>query len=427
MTKNEKCIFVYVDWQELSSPTLLGYLHSTLSRGKEIYAFEYEKSWLMNNKTLTLDPALQLLQGRQYLSDKQSNFGIFLDSSPDRWGRFLMNRRESQLARQENRKPRTLVESDYLLGVYDLHRIGALRFKLNKTADFLDNNAKLAAPPWTSLRELENACLALENPDVEKDDHYLSWLNMLIAPGGSLGGARPKASVLDENQHLWIAKFPSRNDSYDVAVWEILVNTLAKKSGINVANAQLKKLNNHYHTFLTKRFDRNKHNQRIHFASAMTLLQHQDGDDATTGASYLEIAAFIQQYGASPQHDLEQLWRRIVFNICVSNTDDHLRNHGFLFSPNKGWELSPAYDMNPNSLGDGLKLNISDNDNAQDLNLARDVAKYFHIKPQQANDIIHQIIQITSTWQQEAKALNISRMEQDYMQRAFRIGEAETD
>ena len=172
---------------------------------------------------------------------------------------------------------------------------------------------------------------------------------------------------------------------------------------------------------MSQRFDRDANNKRVHFASAMTLLQHQDGDDATTGASYLELAEFILKYGADPKKDLEQLWKRIVFNICVSNTDDHLRNHGFIFLPNKGWILSPAYDMNPNPLGDGLKLNISDNDNSQEIDLARDVAKYFYVKPQQINNIIQHITQVTSQWQQEAKKLTISTSEQEDMRRAFRV------
>jgi len=356
----------------------------------------------------------------QYAPKEQENFGIFLDSSPDRWGRFLMNRREAQLAREEGRKEKTLLESDYLLGVYDEHRMGALRFKTESSRSFLNDNKAYASPPWTSLRELEHASLELEKDDAESNPGYSKWLQMLIAPGGSLGGARPKASVMDEQKHLWIAKFPSGNDEYDIGAWEMLVNKLAKHAEITTAKAKIIKFNSPYHTFLNKRFDRTFSGGRIHFASALTLLQRSDGDDASQGASYLELAEFIMQYGAHAQEDLEQLWRRIVFNICVSNVDDHLRNHGFLLQPT-GWILSPAFDMNAVATGNGLKLNISETDNSQDLLLAREVAEYFRVKPQKTDTIIQQVITAVKEWRKEANELHIPKKEQDRMARAFRI------
>jgi serine/threonine-protein kinase HipA len=421
MSKTERHIHVYADWHGLSQPTLMGDLHAAPLRGKEIFSFEYDVDWLKHDMAFTLDPALRLFHGRQYnTSQQQDNFGMFLDSSPDRWGRFLMKRREAQLAREENRPERSLLETDYLLGVYDQHRIGALRFKTGINHDFLDNHKALASPPWTSLRELEQASLDLEKPDAEQQTNYSTWLKMLIAPGGSLGGARPKASVLDEQQHLWIAKFPSANDEHNVGAWEMLVNTLAQRAGIMIAEAKLKKLNSHHATFLSKRFDRTDLGERIHFASAMTLLQRTDGDDASNGASYLELAEFISQHGAKPTEDLQQLWRRIVFYICVSNVDDHLRNHGFIFLPSYGWIISPAFDINPTHNGQGLKLNISESDNAQDLTLAKEVAEYFRIKPMQANRIIQDTIKIVTDWRPEATALGISTHEQDRMASAFR-------
>lgn len=422
MNKNsEQLIYVYCDWGNFFTPILVGTLHAAPARGKIIFSFEYESNWLRHPAATMLDPSLQLFQGRHYTSAYQDNFGVFLDSSPDRWGRFLMNRREAQLAREEKRKPRPLFELDYLLGVYDQHRIGALRFKTAINGPFLDNNTTFASPPSTSLRELEQASLSLEKPNAEKESHYVSWLNMLIAPGGSLGGARPKASVIDEHNRLWIAKFPSRNDHHDLGAWEMLVNKLALQAGIVTAKAQLKKLNSQHHTFLSQRFDRDPHNKRIHFASAMTLLQRTDRDDASKGASYLELVEFIMQQGAESIRDLEQLWRRIVFYICISNTDDHLRNHGFLFQPGKGWLLSPAYDINPDPMGDGLKLNISDVDNAQDLGLAKEVAPYFRIDAKQADKIIRDIIKVVQQWRREAKKMGISPSEQDFMENAFRV------
>jgi serine/threonine-protein kinase HipA len=419
----QKNIEVCVQWEGLSQPVLVGVLHATPSRGKEIFSFEYNHEWLNNNQVHALDPSLQLYQGKQYASQQQENFGIFLDSSPDRWGRFLMNRREAQLAREEGRKERKFLESDYLLGVYDEHRMGALRFRVNSTGPFLDNNKTYASPPWASLRELEHASLELEKNDAERNPSYSKWLKMLIAPGGSLGGARPKASVVDECKHLWIAKFPSGNDENDVGAWEMVVYKLAQQAQIIIAEAKVEKFNSRYHTFLSKRFDRAKKNERIHFASAMTLLQRSDGDDASKGASYIELAEFIMQQGAQPIQDLEQLWRRIVFYICVSNVDDHLRNHGFILQSN-GWVLSPAFDINPVASGDGLKLNISENDNSQDLMLAKEVASYFRLKPAKADEIIAEVVKAVQNWRKEAGSLGISMREQNHMEEAFRVGAA---
>lgn len=418
----QRKIEVYAHWVGLSQPSLIGILLATPLRGKEIFSFEYNHDWLKNNSTHALDPSLQLFQGTQYPPLDQENFGIFLDSSPDRWGRLLMDRREAQSARDEIRKERRLLESDYLLGVYDAHRIGGLRFRLDPNGPFLDNNEKNASPPWTYLRELEHASLELEKDNAEKNPNYSKWLQMLIAPGSSLGGSRPKASVTDERSHLWIAKFPSGHDENDIGAWEMVAYKLAKLAGVNMAEAKLEKFRSNYHTFLSKRFDRTNTGERIHFASATTLLQRSDGDDASKGASYLELARFIQQRGAQSDQDLEQLWRRIVFFICISNVDDHLRNHGFILQPN-GWILSPAFDINPVASGNGLKLNISETDNSQDLMLAKEVAEYFRIKPNAANKIIDHITDVVKNWRKIASTLGISMQEQNRMARAFRLSE----
>lgn len=413
-------IEVHAHWQGLTEPILMGTLHATFIRGKEIFSFVYDNDWLKSNKGHALDPALQLFQGRQYAPQSQENFGIFLDSSPDRWGRFLMNRREAQCAREEKRKERKLLESDYLLGVYDEHRMGALRFRLNSKGPFLDNDKLKASPPWTSLRELEHASLELEKENAENNPNYSKWLKMLIVPGSSLGGARPKASIIDENNNLWIAKFPSNYDEYNIGAWEMIVHNLAIQAKIIMPKCRLRKFNTHHHTFLSKRFDRTNSGERIHFASAMTMLQRSDGDDASKGVSYLDIAEFIIQQGAQATQDLEQLWRRIVFFICVSNVDDHLRNHGFILQHN-GWVLAPAYDINPISHGDGLKLNISETDNSQDLALAKEVSQFFRIKPQKADEIIKEVTAAVKKWREEANNLEISLKEQERMAEAFRL------
>lgn len=301
-----------------------------------------------------------------------------------------------------------------------MHRTGALRFKLQEDGPFLNDNKEMASPPFSSLRELEQASLKMEEDNIN-DPEYLKWINMLIAPGSSLGGARPKASVVDTANNLWIAKFPSKNDEKNVAAWEMVANELAIKAGINISLGKVQQFNNKYYTYLTKRFDRTEKNERIHFASAMTLLGHKDGEDSA-GASYLELAEFITRHGVAVDTDLEELWRRIVFSICIKNTDDHLRNHGFLLTET-GWALSPAYDINPNEYGQGLSLNISLDDNSLDIGLALEVAGYFRLDNKKANQIIEHIKSTVSSWRALAVKYKIPKAEQDRMSVAFSTGE----
>lgn len=420
MTKqnNKRTINVYVHWTGMDKPIQMGTLHSDRVKGKELFSFEYESAWMKSEQAQLLDPSLQLYTGLHYLKEGQENFGVFLDSSPDRWGRILMRRREAAFAKIQGRIENNLFETDYLLGVYDEHRMGALRFKLNEDGPFLNDNKEMASPPWASLRKLEQISLRLEEDDVIDDPEYLNWLNMLIAPGASLGGARPKASIVDNNNELWIAKFPSRNDQGDIGGWEIVTYELAIMAGINMAKSNAQKFSSNYYTFITKRFDRSSDGQRIHFASAMTMLGYVDGQDHVDGASYLELVDFIMNNGAQVDSDLEELWRRIVFNICVSNTDDHLRNHGFLLTKN-GWVLSPAYDINPVETGTGLKLNISENDNSLDLKLAIDVCEFFRLSKKRANEILDEVLNAVLKWKIVATKYGISRVEQEIKSMAF--------
>lgn len=418
-TDTRKEILVYADWRGLKeSPALLGILYATIVRGKEIFSFEYSDKWLKSNFAQVIDPDLQFYSGTQYLRDTKSNFGIFLDSSPDRWGRLLMKRREAILARKERRQEKTLMESDFLLGVFDENRIGGLRFKIDANGSFLNQSISLAAPPWTSISELREASLMFEKDEDISNTEHLKWLNILFASGSSLGGARPKASIKDNAGNLWIAKFPSVNDMKDVGGWEMVVNYLADECGLNIAEAKIEKLTEKYHTFLSKRFDKKK-NERIHFTSAMTMLSYTDERDSHAGASYLELANFLLTNGARVNEDLEELWKRIVFSISVSNTDDHLRNHGFILTE-KGWLLSPAYDINPNEQGTGLNLNISDTDNSLNYDLAIEVAEYFRLKKDKAQKIIADIKTKVNEWRQVAEKFGISKTEQSMMAKAFR-------
>jgi serine/threonine-protein kinase HipA len=415
---NLRKIYVYAHWKGLQEPVLMGELRAEFVRGKEIFSFSYYNDWLKTNSSQNLDPQLFLSSGAQYASDERHNFGVFLDSSPDRWGRMLMKRREAALARSEKRPEMTLRESDYLLGVFDGHRMGALRFKENPDGPFLNNNEEFATPPWTSLNELEQISLRLEEEDIIDNPEYTKWLTMLVNPGSSLGGARPKASVQDQAKTLWIAKFPSRSDTKDIGGWEMVANELSKSSGINVAHSMVRKFSSRNHTFLTKRFDRTDIGERIHFASAMTMLGHKDGDSYREGASYLEIADFLASRGASVESDLQELWTRIVFNIMIANTDDHLRNHGFLLE-DKGWILSPAFDLNPDENGTGLSLNISLSDNALDLNLALEVIEFFRMDKESGLRIIDRLKKSVSRWRRIADRYQLPRSEQDLMARVF--------
>ena len=410
-------IYVYADWQGLPATMRVGVLAADLVRGKEVFSFEYDQLWLQSGFAQMLDPDLQLFSGPQYLNDGKPNFGMFLDSSPDRWGRVLMRRREAIMARKEERQPATLHESAFLLGVYDGTRMGGLRFKTNEDSDFVSHAAELAAPPWVTLRDLEYASLCLENEDITAPEE-LKWLNMLMAPGSSLGGARPKASVTDPAGNLWIAKFPSTSDEYDIGAWEMVVWQIAVNAGINMAPAQLQHFSGRHHTFLTRRFDRTPNTGRIHFASAMTLLGRQDGVDYHDGLSYLDMAGFIIQNGRQVNDNLRQLWTRMIFNMLVKNTDDHLRNHGFLLGED-GWDLSPAYDINPNPRGNGLTLNVSEDDNSLDPELALSAAIHFRLKPKESEAILNRIRTEITGWAAIASKYGLSRREQETIAPAF--------
>lgn len=408
-------IFVYENWK-CAEPSKIGTIFVDGDKGREVISFEYDDEWLLDESNrMILDPDLSLYNGRQYASMGKSMFGIFADSCPDRWGQLLMKRREAIRAKKEERKPRRLTETDFLLGVYDETRMGALRFKLDENGTFVSYDKELATPPWTTLRTLESASLAFEK---NEDGMEEKWLRQLIAPGSSLGGARPKASVLAPDGSLWIAKFPSKHDDINTGAWEMVVHDLAIQCGLDVPEAKLESFSKSGSTFLVKRFDRDG-DKRIHFASAMTLLGRKDGAHAADGASYLDIAGFIKMYGAMPKSDLLELWRRIAFSMAVSNTDDHLRNHGFIITEG-GWYLSPLYDVNPNSDGDILSLNVDENSNLIDFDLAVAASKHYGLSTKQATEEVANIKAVVEdNWRRIAKRYDLSRSEIDNMSPAF--------
>lgn len=414
MSAISKTIYVYDSFSNVE-PQLMGRLYVDLIRGRESYSFEYDYEWLSSaNLRVSLDPELGTFSGRQYPSGKNI-FGLFADSSPDRWGRVLMNKRERIKADKESRKPAKLFDSDYLLGVYDETRMGGIRFKVDTEGAFLSDDEDSAVPPWAYLRTLEEASRHFENEDSRLTD---KWLNQLIRPGSSLGGARPKATVIDQEGNLWIAKFPSKNDENDTGAWEKVAHDLASMCGLNVMESRLEKFSRFGSTYLVKRFDRDG-NRRIHYASAMTLLGKTDGASAADGISYLDIAALIKASGARPKMDLLELWKRIVFNMAITNSDDHLRNHAFLLTSD-GWALSPLFDVNPVPYGDELSLNIDEYDNRINIKTAIDVASYFGIKESEAVSIANEMFHIVGeNWMRLAKDCGLSRGQIEAMRPAF--------
>ncbi|WP_347373958.1 type II toxin-antitoxin system HipA family toxin [Aequorivita sp. Q41] len=415
MAEGKFDIYVYADWIGLNGPVQIGVLSAHFAKAKKSFSFEYDKEWLEKGLYQLLDPDIAFYSGPQYPTDKE-NFGIFLDSMPDTWGKTLMKRREAQDARARNEKARTLYEIDFLLGVYDESRMGALRFKTDPDGPFLDNDDQNPTPPWSSLGDLQEAVNHLESDT--QNNAVRQWIAVLIAPGSSLGGARPKANILGKDKSLWIAKFPSKTDTVDKAAWEFLAYKLATSCGIEMAESKIEMIAGQYHTFLTKRFDR-KNDGRIHFASAMTMTGNTEETLKYLSPSYLDIVDVIENYGTNVEENLHQLWRRIIFNIAVSNTDDHLRNHGFILNE-KGWELSPAYDLNPSIEKDGLALNIDTDDNALDFELAKSVGEFFRLSEDEMDTIINEVVTIVKDWKSIAKKIGISNKEQLLMEPAFK-------
>ena len=380
----------------------------TLSRvGLDSVRFSYESSWLKHSACFQLDPTLSLTTGDYFPTD--ANFGVFLDSCPDRWGRLLMKRRETVEAKKQGRRSRELYEWDFLRGVQDITRMGALRFsRLDDTDEpsFLSNEA-LSAPPITQLSVLQDVALQLSRKKLDDLALLEQWLKVLVAPGSSLGGARPKANIAGNDGSLWIAKFPAADDDTDVGLHEKLAHDWARQCGIEVPDSQVKKIGQDYHTFLVQRFDRVS-GRRKFFVSAMTSL----GKTEKSEASYIDLADFIATNGSPAyiKQDLRQLFRRVVFNVVIANRDDHLRNHGFFRTP-EGWRLAPAYDMNPASPKDSHVLSLNKDDPSPDLKNVIDSAGYYRLQALDAHTIATTTINKLQHWKQDAENLGLSAEE----------------
>ena len=411
----DRQLLVYVDLAGLAH--FVGRLWARRARNRESASFEYDADWLTNPARFALEPALMLGGGPQHTQQGRALFGAFGDSAPDRWGRNLIQRNECQHAQEERRAPRSLGEVDHLLGVGDIARQGALRFKEAPDGPFLASGDKANAPPLIRLGKLLNAAMRIV-ADVDDD----SDLRLVLAPGSSLGGARAKASVLDLEGQLSIAKFPQEDDPYPVMQWEAVALDLACRAGIEVPIWRLEQVADRA-ALLLRRFDRDG-DSRIPFLSAMSMLGAADNEDH----SYLEIVDALRQFGSQPKQDCAQLWRRIVFSILISNTDDHLRNHGFLYEGAGGWRLSPAYDMNPTPVdlkARVLSLAIDEADDTASLDVALSMARQCGLKPTDARQIVGEVQAAVAQWRASAVNHGLTARDIARMASAFEHGQAD--
>ena len=408
----EKKLYIFLS---LDQDIYFGDLYYQNIKGKEVYSIELSEEFLKSNYSkYRFDPEINNYTGRQYLSSNKKIFGFLSDACPDRWGRTLIKRKELENARKENRKPNLLAEFDYLIAVYDESRMGAFRFKEELNGKYLSDDKTQSIPPWIYIRTLEEYAINYDF-DESIDD---KWIKNLLIPGSSLGGARPKASVYSNNGDLWIAKFPSRKDTYDVGAWEAVAYELALMCNLNVSEFKIEKFSKYGSTFLTKRFDR-KDKKRIHCISFMTCLNANDGESEEY--SYLDLASFIKMYSSNPKKDLIELWKRIVFNMAITNTDDHLRNHSIIIDKN-GIGLSPLYDINPVPYGDRLSLKIDYQDNKIDYNNLMKTYKYYNITREEALCYYNEIVGIVNdNWKSIAIKYGITNNSISLMEPAFSL------
>ena len=412
-----RTLFVYADFDWLAKPTLVGELGYESLRGSDSYSFIYDVDWLRKHGSLALSADLNNYIGQQYTQPDRDIFGCFSDALPDRWGRLLLNRREQIQASEEKRPVRKLSSFDYLLGIDDFSRMGGFRFTTEKDGEFINSDPSLRVPPLTDIRALVAASMEIEKSENLNRLPDKKWLLQLIHPGSSLGGARPKAGVMGSDGHLYVAKFPSRNDDYDVALWEHHSHLLAKAAGVVAAETSVIETGGKHHALLSKRFDRNAEGRRRHFASAMTLLGLTDGCDSKTGNGYLDIVDFILQNCRDVENNLRQLYRRVAFNIAIGNSDDHFSNHGFLLTP-RGWTLSPAYDMNP-TLNGYQALLINSSTNQADLSILLDSSEEYMIGKAEAQQIINEVVTAVNRWKSFANRLGIAQREIDMFEQVY--------
>jgi serine/threonine-protein kinase HipA len=411
MTSRRDRVVVHLDAEELGPARAVGTLGRERAGSKSVISFAYEPDWVADSAGFAIDPSLLLYEGEQY---PRALPGVFTDAAPDRWGRTLLERREAQAARREGRSQCQLDDWDFLVGVNDWVRMGALRFARASDGAFVDDGP-LSVPPSTRLRELEHWARELEHGLPQADSDEERWIAMLLVPGSSLGGARPKSNFLGDDGTLWIAKFPSREDRHDVGAWEYVVSRLARDAGIEVPEARLLRLGSTYRTFCARRFDRLGNSRRL-YASAMTLVGGRDHDDA----SYLDVARAIVNFvdSAAIEDDLHQLFRRVVFNVLTADRDDHLRNHGFLRT-SRGWRLAPAFDVNPSPHTREHSLALDGSLRLPDLDIVRETAPLYRLSAAQADEIVAEVRRAVARWPEEAHDADLPKDEIERLSAAF--------
>lgn len=388
----------------------VGTLRRHARRGQETTSFEYHPDWLADKARFSLEPALTLNRGTFTPAAGAPIFGSIGDSAPDTWGRRLMQRGERRRADREGRQPRTLMEADYLLGVADVSRLGALRFR-NAGEEAFQSPAAAGVPGLIELgRLLQVTERILRDEETDED------LQMIFAPGSSLGGARPKVSVIDQHGQLAIAKFPKEVDDYRFELWEAVSLQLAAKAGIATPKNELLSVAGKS-VLLSHRFDR-VGETRVPFLSAMAMMGMKDGEHG----SYPELVDALAEHGAQAASDVRELYRRMAFNVLISNVDDHLRNHGFLWAGTKGWSLSPAYDLNPTPVDVRQRIlttNISLEDGTCDIDLVLSVAEFFSLAAPEAKTIVKKVATSTAKWREAAAAMGARKSEIQRMESAF--------
>lgn len=400
-----KKITVYADFNFLASPQEIGTLGYERVRGKDHFVFAYAREWLKQYGGLLLSGDLINAPALQHPRSTDSVFGFVKDSFPDRWGRLLLDRRERLMAQSEGRPVRMLSNYDYLTGIEDFTRMGGIRYKSEDRDNYINADSNYLVPPIESLHALCNACQEIELAEERNELPAQRWLDQLIDPGSSLGGARPKANIIDAEGKLYVAKFPSRKDLENTELIEHFSHCLAASAGITVAKTRTIRISRDRDLLLSERFDRTADGKRIHFASAMSLLGLDDGAGSSTGNGYLDIVDFILQGCVDVGRNLRELYHRVAFNVMFGNTDDHFRNHGFLLTP-KGWTLSPAYDINP-----GVKthqcLLIDQYTEQSDISALLSASGNYMLEQKEAAEIIEEVRAAVKDWRKVASELKI--------------------
>ena len=400
-----KKITVYADFDFLTATREIGTLDYDRVRGNDHFAFTYSGDWLKSNGGIILSGDLMNVSSQQHPRGGSNVFGFVKDSFPDRWGRLLLDRRERILAKEERRDVRQLTNFDYLAGIEDFTRMGGLRYKSDDSDDFINAGDRLLVPPVESLGALCEACHEIEAAEERNELPDQRWLDQLIDPGSSLGGARPKANVIDSDGTLYVAKFPSKKDLENTELIEHFSHRLAASAGINVAKTRTVTISKGRDLLLSERFDRTAGGRRVHFASAMSLLGFDDGAGSSTGNGYLDIVDFILRGCINARQNLRELYRRVAFNVLFGNTDDHFRNHGFLLTP-KGWTLSPAYDINPGTKTHQCLL-IDKYTEESDISALLGASESYMLEREEAAEIIEEVRSAIRDWRKTATGLHV--------------------